>query len=198
MTPPPLTRQEFLQARELQTALWPHSRKPPAPEHVEVIYNLWQGLAYPELVAALQALAAEGREHAPPPGVVVAKVAAMRGHGASGRAAFDAVWQCLEHANRLGAFRHVLAPVPADAAARERLAAAHPPDVIAFAARHYRDYAMAGGADGDPVGVVRAQLRALWEQAGARAQDDAARGLAGVTALPRLRRVDAPQIGGAA
>ena len=82
--------------------------------------------------------------------------------------------------------------------ARRRLAAGVPPEVLAFVERHYRDYAMSGGPDGDPVGVVRGQLRQLWEQGQQRRQSEAAHGLAGVTPLPALRRVDAPQIGGAA
>ena len=60
--------------------------------------------------------------------------------------------------------------------------------------RHYRDYAMSGGPGGDPVGVVRGQLRALWEQGQARRQADAAHALAGVAPVAVLRRVDAPQV----
>lgn len=181
-----MTRDEFFAAQEAMIAFWPHSRRAPRGEHFEAVFMLWQGLEYGEAVDALRALAAEGREHAPPPGAVVRKVAEMRGAGGEG--GFDDVWDCLRAANRLGAFRH-----PRDELARRRLEAAHRPEVVAFAERHYRDYAMSGGADGDPVGVVRAQLRALWEQGQVSRRDGAAFELAG---MPRLRRADRPELPG--
>lgn len=182
-----MTRPEFANLKQLEHVLWPHSRGQSSPEHLEIVFEMWAPLDSGEVEQALKALAAEGREFAPPPGVVVAKVAELR--DGPGRAFFDEVWECFERANRLGAFHEVPRPD-----ARRRLAADAAPEVLAFVERHYRDYAMAGGPGGDPVGVVRGQLRALWEQGQARRQSDAAHALAGVAPVAVLRRVDAPQI----
>lgn len=182
-----MTRDEFAVAQRLQLVLWPHAHQQASVDHLEIVYQLWAGLDAGEVQSALKALAAEGREFAPPPGVVVAKVAELR--DAPGRAGFDEVWLAFVRANRLGAFHEVPRPD-----ARELLAASVAPDVLAFVERHYRDYAMSGGPQGDPMGVVRGQLRALWEQGQARRQSEAAHGLAGVTPIARLRRADAPQI----
>ena len=176
-----MTREEFTNVQQLQVALWPHSRQQPSGEHMEVVYELWRWLTYAEAVEALKALAADGREHAPPPGVVVAKASERRD---GGTVEFDQVWEVFERANRLGAFHEVPHPD-----ARARLEADTSPEVLAFVQRHYRDYAMSGGSDGDPVGVVRKQLRDLWEQRKGRRESEAAHGLIGVTPL---RRVDSP------
>lgn len=180
-----MTRAEFKQLQELQLAMWPHGREQASALHLEVVYDLWGALAYEDVRATLKALAADGREFPPPPGVVVAKVAERQAAAAGGSAGFDEVWAAFERANRLGAFHEIAHPE-----ARRRLAAGTPPDVLAFVERHYRDYAMSGGPDGDPVGVVRGQLRQLWEQGQQRRQSESAHGLAGVTPLPALRRVD--------
>lgn len=182
-----MTRDEFAMLQRLQLVLWPHARQQASVDHLEIVFELWSGLDAGEVQAALKALAADGREFAPPPGVVVAKVAELR--DGPGRAFFDEVWECFERANRLGAFHEVPRPD-----ARRRLAAGVPPEVLEFVERHYQDYARSGGPQGDPVGVVRGQLRQLWEQGQARRQSEAAHGLAGVTPIARLRRADAPQI----
>jgi len=180
-----MTRDEFAQLQRLQLVLWPHARQQASTDHLEVVYELWSSLDAQEVQSALKALAADGREFAPPPGVIVQKVA----HRQEPAVGFDEVWQAFERANRLGAFHEIPRPD-----ARARLASECSPGVLEFVERHYRDYAMSGGPHGDPVGVVRAQLRALWEQGQARRQSEAAHGLAGVTPLPALRRVDAPRI----
>ena len=180
-----MTRDEFAQLQRLQLVLWPHARQQASADHLEVVYELWSSLDAQEVQSALKALAADGREFAPPPGVIVQKVA----HRQEPAVGFDEVWQAFERANRLGAFHEIPRPD-----ARARLAGECSPGVLEFVERHYRDYAMSGGAHGDPVGVVRAQLRALWEQGQSRRQSEAAHGLAGVTPLPALRRVDAPRI----
>lgn len=182
-----MTRDEFAVAQRLQLVLWPHAHQQASVDHLEIVYQLWAGLDAGEVQSALKALAAEGREFAPPPGVVVAKVAELR--DAPGRAGFDEVWAVFERANRLGVFHEVPRPD-----ARRRLAAGVPPEVLEFVERHYQDYARSGGPQGDPVGVVRGQLRQLWEQGQQRRQSQAAHGLAGVTPIARLRRADAPQI----
>ena len=181
-----MTRDEFAQLQRLQLVLWPHARQQASTDHLEIVYELWSSLDAREVQAALKALAADGREFAPPPGVIVQKVA----HRQEPAVGFDEVWAVFERANRIGAFHEIPHP-----AARDKLAAGTSPDVLAFVERNYRDYAMSGGPDGDPVGVIRAQLRQLWEQGQGRRQAEAAHTLAGV---PRLRRIDTAQIEGGA
>lgn len=182
-----MTRQEFANLKQLEHVLWPHSRGQSSAEHLEIVFEMWAPLDAGEVEQALKALAAEGREFAPPPGVVVAKVAERQEGTAA--VSFDAVLMAFELANRLGTFHEVHRP-----GARAEFERRVGPDVAAFVERHYRDYAMAGGPGGDPVGVVRGQLRALWEQGQARRQSDAAHALAGVAPVAVLRRVDAPQV----
>ena len=182
-----MTRDEFAVAQRLQLVLWPHARQQASVDHLEIVYQLWAPLDAGEVEQALKALAAEGREFAPPPGVVVAKVAERQEGTAA--VSFDAVWMAFELANKLGTFHEVHRP-----GARAEFERRVGPDVAAFVERHYRDYAMSGGPGGDPVGVVRGQLRALWEQGQARRQADAAHALAGVAPVAVLRRVDAPQV----
>ncbi|MFN8623395.1 MAG: hypothetical protein U0869_21875 [Chloroflexota bacterium] len=182
-----MTRDEFAVAQRLQLVLWPHARQQASVDHLEIVYQLWAPLDAGEVEQALKALAAEGREFAPPPGVVVAKVAERQEGTAA--VSFDAVLMAFELANRLGAFHEVHRP-----GARAEFERRVGPDVAAFVERHYRDYAMSGGPQGDPVGVVRGQLRALWEQGQARRQSDAAHALAGVAPVAVLRRADAPQV----
>lgn len=182
-----MTRDEFAVAQRLQLVLWPHARQQASVDHLEIVYQLWAPLDAGEVEQALKALAAEGREFAPPPGVVVAKVAERQEGTAA--VSFDAVWMAFELANKLGTFHEVHRP-----GARAEFERRVGPDVAAFVESHYRDYAMSGGPQGDPVGVVRGQLRSLWEQGQARRQSDAAHALAGVAPVAVLRRADAPQV----
>lgn len=170
-----MTQQEFARIIALQDALWPHAKRP---DDYAPVYELLEAVTYAEAEAAVKAHAAAGEDYPPNgPGIIRRAAAAQAG---ADRAADADLEGAFHAARRLGG----LGGLTDDAAAELELRVG--PELAAFVTLHYREWAMAGGPDGDPVTVVRAQLRQAWEAAGRRATTDAAHELAGVTPLRRV------------
>ena len=166
-----MTPQEFTRLIALQDALWPHARRP---DDYGPVYDLLAGIDYAEALEAVKAHAAAGEPYPPnAPGIIRRTAEAAAGADLDLEAAFRA-------ARRLGAFAQ---PVP-HPGAREELERRAGPALAEFVALHYREWAMAGGPDGDPVAVVRAQLQRAWEASRRRAAAAAAAGLAGLAPPP--------------
>lgn len=65
-----MTKLELKRAMQMVLASWPHAGSGWTPEAIEVWESLFLDLDYAQVLVAVQALAAEGREFAPPPGLI--------------------------------------------------------------------------------------------------------------------------------
>jgi len=97
-----MTRDEFAGCLRLIKAYWPHAGRDWTPEHLQAWESLLLDLELPVVLAAIQALAADGREWPPPPGLIRQRVVALTNPIPDGDQAWAEVQQQIR---RVGSLR---------------------------------------------------------------------------------------------